>query len=400
MVGEALAPVDLRNRRLRIAVVAACPFPAPRGTPLRIERLAAALGARGHQIDVLTYHLGADCPGQSFAVHRIAHVSAYQRTAPGPSWRKLLQIDPMLAAKVAARCRVERYDIIHAHHVEGLLTALPASRQFKIPLVYDVHTLLKTELPYYEVGLGPQLLRGIGGFTDRWLPRLADHIVSVSPTITECLRRDARIRSDRIDTIPNGVESLFFDAEREAAGDAPSLVYAGNLARYQGIEFLLRAFAHGRGRRPDLRLRILSNDRFDAYETLAAMLGVRQAIEICAVSVAELPSRLAQADVAVNPRVDCAGLPQKLVNYMAAGCPIVSYQGSAKHLIHGRTGLIVSDHDIEGLGEAALQLIDDRPLARRLGLAARNYARAEFDWARAAERVETIYLRLLGTTRR
>ena len=43
---------------LTIAMVAACPFPAPRGTPIRALRLAEALAARGHRVHVVTYHYG------------------------------------------------------------------------------------------------------------------------------------------------------------------------------------------------------------------------------------------------------------------------------------------------------------------------------------------------------
>jgi glycosyltransferase involved in cell wall biosynthesis len=358
--------------------------------------MADALVARGHRVDVVTYHLGAECAGRAFTVHRIADVRGFRQTAPGPSWRKILQIDPMLASRVLERSRRHRYDIIHAHHVEGLLAALPASRRFRIPLVYDVHTLLETELPYYTLGLNGAVLRRIGRIADRYLPRLAAHVVAVSAAIGESVRRHARVDADRIDVIPNGVEKSFFDAEPTTAAGVPSLTYAGNLAPYQGIELLLRAFAHARGRRPDLRLKILSDDRFDAYDTMATALGVRDAIDVEAVPFAELPARLAHAHVAANPRVDCAGLPQKLLNYMAAGCPIVSYRGSAKHVVHGTSALIVEDNDVEGLGNAALRLIEDRPLAQRLGSAARHYAKAKLDWTCMAERVEAVYVRLLA----
>ena len=42
---------------MRIAIVAACPFPLPRGTPVRILRMAEALADRGHEVHVVTYHL-------------------------------------------------------------------------------------------------------------------------------------------------------------------------------------------------------------------------------------------------------------------------------------------------------------------------------------------------------
>lgn len=41
-------------RRLRVAVVAACPLPAARGTPIRIFRLSEALHELGHDIHVVT----------------------------------------------------------------------------------------------------------------------------------------------------------------------------------------------------------------------------------------------------------------------------------------------------------------------------------------------------------
>src|SRR5690242_4427588 len=83
--------------RLRVAVVAACPFPWPRGTPIRIERIADAVARRGHAVHVVTYHLGEDSGNSPFRVHRIRDVPTYRRTGPGPTLRKLLQLDPLLA---------------------------------------------------------------------------------------------------------------------------------------------------------------------------------------------------------------------------------------------------------------------------------------------------------------
>jgi len=129
---------------------------------------------------------------------------------------------------------------------------------------------------------------------------------------------------------------------------------------------------------------------------LAKALGVYDAIDLSSAPLQDLGGRLAAADVAVNPRVDCAGLPQKLLNYMAAGCPIVTFAGSAKHIVHERTGLVVADNDVEGLASAMLRLLDDRPLAARLGQSAQDYARAELSWGKVAEQVEDVYAKVIG----
>jgi len=138
----------------------------------------------------------------------------------------------------------------------------------------------------------------------------------------------------------------------------------------------------------------------NGYEALAGSLGVRDAIDVASVSLPELPGALAAAQVAVNPRIDCTGLPQKLLNYMAAGCPIVSFESSAKHIIHETSGLVVADRDIDGMAAAMVRLLDDRALARQLGLSAQNYARTELSWPRVAERVEAVYNALLEGRRR
>src|SRR5678816_2423168 len=86
------------SRRYRIAMVAACPFPATRGTPIRIFRIAEQLGRRGHDVDVFTYHLGLSVDGVPFSTHRIANIPSYRKQSPGPTYQKLLVLDPLLAA--------------------------------------------------------------------------------------------------------------------------------------------------------------------------------------------------------------------------------------------------------------------------------------------------------------
>src|SRR5512135_151945 len=145
-----------------VAIIAACPFPFPRGTPIRILRMAVSLAARGHHVEVVTYHLAQPLADLPFAIHRIPRVPTYHKLSPGPTYQKLLLVDPLLTLKILSVVRSGHFDVIHAHHYEGLLASLPAARLFKIPLVFDVHTLLASELPHYALGLPANWLRGIG----------------------------------------------------------------------------------------------------------------------------------------------------------------------------------------------------------------------------------------------
>ena len=91
--------------RFRIAMVAACPMPARRGTPLRVERLAEALAARGHHVELVTYHVADGPQLLDFPVHRIFRHPVYWRMPVGPSFRKLALVRSRPVLEAVARAR-------------------------------------------------------------------------------------------------------------------------------------------------------------------------------------------------------------------------------------------------------------------------------------------------------
>jgi glycosyltransferase involved in cell wall biosynthesis len=237
---------------------------------------------------------------------------------------------------------------------------------------------------------------------DRWLPGRASHVIAVSEEIRSRLLELGAISENCIDVIPNGVESRIFDVgepDPQTPGECRIVAFAGNLARHQGIEHLLAAFGKVRGRRNDVRLHIISSSDFGPYEGLAKELGIEDRIELESVAFRQLPDRLSAADVLVNPRVEATGLPMKLLNYMAAGRPIASFEGSAAHLEDGRTALTAESGNSDALADAILRLLDDEELAARLGRAVKRQAREEFDWAIRAAQVEAVYERVLKRRR-
>src|SRR6476659_928481 len=275
---------------LRIAMIAACPFPWPRGTPIRIHRIAEAVARRGHAVHVVTYHLGEDLADPPFAVHRIRDVAAYRQTDPGPTLRKLLQLDPMLAGLLRRLHREIRFDLVHAHHYEGLLVASHALRG--TPLVYDAHTLLASELPTYPLGLPRHCLRVGGPWLDRRLPRRADRIIAVSETIRQTLLTLGASTPERTHVIPNGVEWDRFPIEGEIAPNGRMVIFTGNLAPYQGVNLMLEAFAVLRARRDDVRLMIVTDSPFTPFEPLAQQLGVRAAVDLRRATFTQQPALL------------------------------------------------------------------------------------------------------------
>jgi glycosyltransferase involved in cell wall biosynthesis len=174
-----------------------------------------------------------------------------------------------------------------------------------------------------------------------------------------------------------------------------TLGYAGNLAPYQGIDHLMLAARKVLNVRQDVRLVVATGSPAGKWQAEAHRLGIRESVQFANPSLDALPDVLATFDVALNPRTHCYGIPYKVLNYMAAGKPIVSFQGSARGIPSG-AALAVPDGDTDAFAAAILRLLDDSALARALGERALRVAVEEFSWERTAEKVEGVYTRLLG----
>ena len=242
-----VVPAGVAAPRFRVAMIAACPMPARRGTPLRIERLTEALIARGHHVELITYHVSDDAQTLDFPVHRIFNRRVYWRMPAGPNLRKLALYDPALAIKVWRVLGGSRFDVMHAHHLEGLLVALPSRLRHGVPIVYDAHTMLSSELPSYGPSFTKRVVSTVGRWFDGVLPNAADHVASVTTDIRDRLTAASWLvaRSDfcRHERRRDGV----FSCRRRAATCGWS--DAADLHRHSGAVSGCRRVARGvRGR--------------------------------------------------------------------------------------------------------------------------------------------------------
>jgi glycosyltransferase involved in cell wall biosynthesis len=109
---------------------------------------------------------------------------------------------------------------------------------------------------------------------------------------------------------------------------------------------------------------------------------------------AEIPDFLACADVAVSPRIECPGTPQKITNYMAAGKAIVCFAGSASLLSDNENGLVVANGDINAMSEAIISLLQSTELRRKLGAKAREALLSRYNWPLLCNQLQALYQRL------
>ena len=387
---------DPSPRPYKIAVVAACPFPYPRGTPIRIYRMAEALASRGHAVHVVAYHLGQSFEETPFKLHRTPPIPTYRKTSPGPSYQKIFLIDPLLAVKLYQVVRKHRVDLIHAHHYEGLIAAWPVARLTGLPLVFDVHTLLASELPQYKLNLPKAFLRWAGNLLDHTLPAQADHIVTVGDSVRKKLIEEIGLSADRVTTVYTGIEKGFGRPPSPVSvSSLRTLIYAGNLADYQGVDLMLKAFRLVLDQRPDTLLKIVSGNPISPYQAMIRSLRLENNLIMENADYFRLPAVLHTAMIALNPRPRADGILVKLLNYMAAGCAIVSFSGSGEIIQHERTGLLVAGAEVEMFASAILRLLENPELAQKLGAAAQSTAQDVFVWEKSVMLFEAIYDKLV-----
>jgi glycogen(starch) synthase len=96
-----------------------------------------------------------------------------------------------------------------------------------------------------------------------------------------------------------------------------------------------------------------------------------------------VPAVLAGADVFVNAAW-AEAFPYSVLEAMAAERPIVATDagGTGEAIEDGVTGRLVARFDVDGLGQAILELLEDRERAARLAAAARGRMLERFTFER------------------
>ncbi|MBI3291677.1 MAG: glycosyltransferase family 4 protein [Elusimicrobia bacterium] len=92
------------------------------------------------------------------------------------------------------------------------------------------------------------------------------------------------------------------------------------------------------------------------------------------------------------------GLPLSLLEAMMSGLPVVcnAVDGVQEVVQNGENGFLVTPHDVASMADRIVQLLTDRPLARRMGEAGRTMVSEQFDVDHMVCQHETLYLKLVA----
>ena len=383
------------------------PFFESRGTPLRVLQMLRVLGNAGYDVHLLSYPIGSAFPVAGVTHHRSLAVPGIRAVPVGFSWRKML-LDAAMALSVLRRMLFEKWDVVHCVE-ESIFFALPAARLSGARVIFDLNSSVAHQLEYSGAVRNPVLLRAARALQASAL-RHAQLAITVGASLTEEGVRslgsripvadieDAPVREALVAPDPAQVETV----RRELGiGRAPTVVYTGNLAAYQGVDLLLDAVPVLIARCPTARVVLVGGDpqEIERMRGTLASRGLGGVVLLLGQQpTARMPELMAMADALVSPRRGGRNTPLKIYSYMHAGVPIVATALPTHTQVLDPSTAVLCEPTPEALGEALASVLERPGEFAQLGRAARDRARAEYSGERFARKLLDAYDGLVGGT--
>ena len=383
------------RRPERVLLVSPQPFFETRGTPIAVRHILGARTELGFEVDVLTYPVGEPVTLPSVRIYRTPNPLGFQSVPIGLSFRKVF-LDVMLLFLYFRRIRDCEYQYIHVFEELAFPIALiKHSRRGYV--LYDMASSLTEQLSR-SVLFGNKLMQAILRFFEKRVFAKVDHIacsaglaayvskICPAAQTTEwfypifCYREDPQVSED----IRNSLK---------LTRNSAVVMYSGSFAHYQGIDQLLEAAADVLSRVPSVAFVLVGGtdeDRRRLQRKLQPELASR--IHFAGrIPREKVASFLKVADVLVSPRLFGSNTPLKIMEYKAAGKPIVASDIAAHRAVLDQDRAVLVECTSSGLAAGIVKVLLDQKLAGKIGRAAQSFAEQEFSWPRFVKHVSKIY---------
>ncbi len=349
-------------------------------TPPYASMLRAIVGQwvrDGHDVDVLSsqpsYKADVENPRQP-TKERVDGASVVRLNLPSETGRPLVRISNALVLGLGVFWRAvirKRYDVIMVSTSPPVLAGWFVAMAAK---------LTGARFIYHCMDIHPEIGRISGEFRnprvfsllsrlDRWTCNQARPVVVLSDDMAKTLvgrepekpPQTAVINNFSLPSEEGAVNALPFPWPKEPF----VLLFAGNIGRFQGLDFLLDAMASLRGRQ-DIRLIMMGDgtekERLSrkAKENGANVSFVgHQPVEVAKAAMAKASAGF----VSLVPELYHYAYPSKTMTYLEQGCPaLVAVETDsclARDVMDNGAGVAVPGGDVDALVIAIESLADD-----------------------------------------
>ena len=230
----------------------------------------------------------------------------------------------------------------------------------------------------------------------RWLElkayRKCDVLVCVSEALKEIVVQEGDICPEKVVTLPNGVDTTFFDPELYGPGhisDNLTIGYVGTLAAWQALDLLLEAVRDLRSEGMEISLVIVGDGPMRrALETQACHLGISDSVTFKGWTPwQDIPKSIANFDVGYSGQIQMQvgkmyHSPLKIYEYMAMGKPVIAsaFEDAQRATRAGEVGFLYQPGNKDDLKRALADAYGSRKGLSEIGRRARREIVEHHSW--------------------
>lgn len=292
-----------------------------------------------------------------------------------------------------------QFHIIHTHDWLNCMAGRVLKHAYKIPLIATIHA---TEFGR-RGGITEPLSRYI--HAQEWLLGYeAWRVIVCSETMRKEVVDVLAIPPDKVEVIPNGVDSERFDVkveegfrDRFLAPGEKLILFVGRLVWEKGVDVLVDSAPYVLERFPNVKFVVVGKGNVEEYRERARQRGVEHKFFFTGFLEDKEVAKLYNcADICVYPsRYEPFGIVA--LEAMAVGIPpVTSDAGGFRETVqNGETGIITHRGDPLSLAQGILFLLENPGLKKAMGEKARRKARQEYRWDKIAIRTISLYKRVI-----
>ena len=342
---------------------------------LRVQRLAAGLVRRGHDVRIVSHRV---CAVPSVVVERYS--------VPRFGWRYPVRYAHRKSMYL--RRLMRQHDVVHVQFLQdfGLTPRIAAAGRLVVsPLGSDiVNPPDAPPCPEGTVRMRRELLR------------MADVVSVCSHAFAAEVARFGGLAADDIEVIPMGVDLERFRPRPNGPDRPPTVGFLKGFKAVYGSTVLIQAIPKVLSHAPQARFEMVGDGPMhDGCRALAERLGVAHAITWTGwLPHDRVPQTIGGWDVSVVPSLS-ESFGVAALESQAMEVPVVASRvgGLVETVREGQTGLLVRPCDPEALAEAVVALLGDEQRRRAMGAAGRRMVAREYEWGSCLERWESLFRR-------
>ncbi len=294
--------------------------------------------------------------------------------------------------------RKEPHDIIYERCFSCKIGTI-LSKLSRLPFVVEINGLVDDEkkmqgkrvsITRHKIG---QILRKVY-FSQ------TNKIVAVSPGIKKELINNYNIKSEKIEIVPNGANTDLFKPMDQAKAkidlglsqEYKYICFVGNLAPWQGIEYLISLAPAVIKKIPNIKFLIVGDGIMKrTWEAMVKNKGLsNNFIFVGSVPFEEVPKYINASDICAaifSPNRKCS--PIKVFEYLSCAKPVLlnDIGNEIKIFDNSKSTIMVSFDDTNKFADQLYQILSNEKLIKQMGIEGRKFIMENYTWKNTAQKV-------------